>query len=114
MGQRLEQMEKDRGLPISLAAAAVAPCALAAVGHMPSVCPFSSDDTRRHGCVTDAQDVLLLCVQAARNKTFDVCYEAQTEAGNEMYELVSTLLQLQRSHLRQLLAAAHTWQFDRL
>lgn len=107
-------MGKDCWLPISLAAAAVAPGAVAAVGHMPFVCPLRSDDPRRRGCVTDAQGVLLLCVQAARNKTFDVCYEAQTEAGNEMYELVSTLLQLQRSHLGQLLAATHTWQLDRL
>lgn len=60
--------------------------------------------------MTDAQGVLLLCVQAARNKTFDVCYEAQTEAGNEMYELVSTLLQLQRAHVGQLMQlTAGSW-----
>lgn len=41
-----------------------------------------------------AADVADICLRAmhepeARNKTFDVCYEYQPEAGLQMYELVA-------------------------
>lgn len=57
-----------------------------------------------------AADVADICLRAlhepaARNKTFDVCYEDQSEAGSDMYELIAHVPDRSNSYLKAAVAS---------
>lgn len=67
------------------------------------------DQGDRIGQSVAAADVADICLRAlhepeARNKTFDVCYEYQTDEGLQLYELVASIPSKGGNYLSQALS----------
>ncbi len=69
--------------------------------------PLQSDRITESISAADVADICLRSLHepAARNKTFDVCYEVDSEAGQEMYEMVARGPAKSDSYLRNAVAS---------